>query len=103
MSAGMSCSLRNLILLPQTECPSFGFLCTVYPYGNIIPYASFSGFLGGSAVKNLLAMQETRVQSLGGEDTLEEGMATHSMENPMDRGAWCALVQRVAKSQTGLN
>ena len=29
-------------------------------------------------VKNPLAMQETPVQSLGGEDPLEEGMATHS-------------------------
>ena len=29
-------------------------------------------------VKNLPAMQESRVQSLGWEDTLEEGMATHS-------------------------
>ena len=29
-------------------------------------------------VKNLLAMQETQVQSLGQEDPLEEGMATHS-------------------------
>ena len=29
-------------------------------------------------VKNLPAMQETWVQSLGGEDTLEKGMATHS-------------------------
>ena len=28
--------------------------------------------------KNLLAMQETWVQSLGWEDPLEEGMATHS-------------------------
>ena len=29
-------------------------------------------------VKNLPAMQETRVQFLGREDPLEEGMATHS-------------------------
>ena len=29
-------------------------------------------------VKNLPAMQETQVQSLGGEDTLEKGMDTHS-------------------------
>ena len=39
------------------------------------------GFPGGSAVKNLPAMQEpqeTLVQSLGQEDPLEEGMATHS-------------------------
>ena len=36
------------------------------------------GFPAGSAIKNLLAIQETQVQSLGGEDFLEEGMATHS-------------------------
>ena len=30
-------------------------------------------------VKNLPAMQETQVQSLGGEDPLEKGIATHSM------------------------
>ena len=36
------------------------------------------GFPDGSAVKNLPAMQETRVPSLGGEDPLEEGVATHS-------------------------
>ena len=36
------------------------------------------GFPGGSAVKNLPAMQETQVQSLGREDPLEKGMATHS-------------------------
>ena len=36
------------------------------------------GFLSDSMVKNLPAMQETQVQSLGQEDPLEEGMATHS-------------------------
>ena len=36
------------------------------------------GFLGGSAVKNLPAMQEKQVQSLGQEDPLEKEMATHS-------------------------
>ena len=36
------------------------------------------GFPGGSAVKNLPAMQETGVRSLGQEDPLEEKMATHS-------------------------
>ena len=39
------------------------------------------GFPSGSAVKNPPAMQElqkTWVQSLGEEDPLEEGMATHS-------------------------
>ena len=33
--------------------------------------------VGGSAVKNLPAMQETWVQSLGWEDPLEEQMVTH--------------------------
>ena len=39
------------------------------------------GFPGGSVVKNPPAMQEiqeTKVRSLEGEDSLEEGMATHS-------------------------
>ena len=36
------------------------------------------GFPGGSAVKNLLAVWETWVQSLGWEDPMEKGTATHS-------------------------
>ena len=35
-------------------------------------------FHGGTVVKNLPAMQETQVQSLNQEDSLEKGMATHS-------------------------
>ena len=56
-------------------------------------------------VKNLPAMQETWVQSLGREDPLEKGVATRSsilQENPMDRGAWQATELGVAKSQTRL-
>ena len=55
-------------------------------------------------VKNLSAMQETWVQSLGWEDPLEEDMVTHSgilaWRVPTDRGAWQAAVHGVAKSQT---
>ena len=36
------------------------------------------GFPGGSAVRNLPAVQEMRVWSLGQEDPLEKGLATHS-------------------------
>ena len=36
------------------------------------------GFPIGSVVKSLPAMQKSPVQSLGWEDLLEEGMATHS-------------------------
>ena len=52
-------------------------------------------------VKNPPAMWETWVQSLGWEDPLEEGMATHSSilawRIPMDRGALRATVHGVAK------
>ena len=58
-------------------------------------------------VKNLPAMQQTWVQSLGWEDLLEKGMATHTSilawRIPMDRGAWRAIVHGVAKSQTPLS
>ena len=37
------------------------------------------GLPGGSVVKNLLAVQETQIQSLGWEDPLEEEMTTHSI------------------------
>ena len=54
--------------------------------------------------KNLPAMQETVVQSLGWEDPLEKRMATHSnssQENSMNRGAWWAvIIHGVTKSQT---
>ena len=39
---------------------------------------SFQVFLVAQMVKNLPAMQETQVQSLGQEDPLEKVMATHS-------------------------
>ena len=48
-------------------------------------------FPDGLVIKNPLAMQETRVRSLGREDPLEKEMATRPsipcLENPMDRGA----------------
>ena len=39
---------------------------------------TFMSFLSGSMVKNLSAMQDTQVPSLGQGDSLEKGMATHS-------------------------
>ena len=56
-------------------------------------------------VKNLPAMQETRVQSLGWEHTLEKGKEGNLLqyscpENPMDRGASWAIAYGVAKSWT---
>ena len=53
-------------------------------------------FLIAQLVKNLPAMQEAWVRSLGQEDPLEKEMATHSSilawRIPMDRGSWWATV-----------
>ena len=63
-------------------------------------------FPGGAAVKKLPTMQEIQemgVPSLGQEDLLEKGMATHSSilvwRIPVDRGPWWATVHEVAESE----
>ena len=57
-------------------------------------------------VKNLPTMWETWVRSLGQEDPLEKGMATHASilawRISKDRGTWWATVYGVTKSQTQL-
>ena len=56
--------------------------------------------LVAQTVKNLPAMQKTCLWSLGWEDPLEKGVATHSSIlawNSMDTGAWRATVHGVAK------
>ena len=54
--------------------------------------------------KNPPAMWETWVQSLGWEDPLEKGMATHisilAWRIPTERGAWRAAIHWVTKSRT---
>ena len=65
-----------------------------YIFNNYWPSSAITkGFPDSSNGKNLLAMKETRVQSLGSEDLLEKRMATHfnkyfCLVNSMDRGAW---------------
>ena len=55
-------------------------------------------------VKNLPAMWETWEQSLDWEDSLEEGLATHSSilawRSPMERGTCWSAVSGVTKSDT---
>ena len=54
--------------------------------------------------KNLPAMQETRIRSLGQEDPLEKGngnpLQQSRLENPINREAWQATVLGVAESDT---
>ena len=55
-------------------------------------------------VKNPPAMRETWIRSLGWEDPLEKGKATHTSilawRIPMDRGAWRVTVHGVEESDT---
>ena len=83
-----SCSVRQIPFF-------FFFFLTFYfvlEYSWLVP------------TKNLPAMQETRVHSLGLENPLEKGMETDSSilawRIPMDKGAWQATVHRVTKSRT---
>ena len=71
------------------------------------PLWYFGASLVAQMVKNPPALQASWVRSLGWEDSLEVGMATHSStlawRIPMERGAWWATVHRVAKSWTRLS
>ena len=59
--------------------PMFMHLNTLlyFMHLNILLYL-FMGFPDDSVVRNLPVMQETQVQSLSGENTLEKRMATYS-------------------------
>ena len=71
----------------------------------------------GDSIKNVPVIQETWVRSqetrvrsqetLGWEDPLKKGMATHSnilaWRNSMDKGAWWAIVHEISKSWTRLS
>ena len=69
--------------------------------GHPLQYSSAS--LVAQMVKNLPAIWETWVQSLGQEYRLEKGMPTHSSilawRIPMDRGAWWVTVHGVAQTK----
>ena len=65
------CTLYRPVSASPTKCCS----CSTC----LNPYSSPGGApLVAQMVKNLPAVQETLVQSLGQEDSLQEGMATHS-------------------------
>ena len=60
---------------PSVDIPELGskYFCSLCSFSECL------GFSGGSdSKKNLPAIQETWVQSLGWEEPLEEGMASHS-------------------------
>ena len=86
--------------------PNFNLCNYLLTHVHAFTLGILSASLVAQMVQNLPAVQEIRVQSLGWDDTLEKGMATHStscLEKSMDRGAWWATANGITKSQTWLN
>ena len=90
------CWLHGKLTLPRLKLTSG-------PENTTVDFiVAMAGFLAQMA-KSMSAMWEPWVQSLGWEDSMEEGMAAHSSivawRISMDRGAWWATVHGVTKSQ----
>jgi len=92
-------------LLNADFCVSYEYMGSdwFFPCHEINIYS----FPGGSAVKNLPAMQETQFWAQSQEDSPGEGngypFQYSCLENSIDREAWQATVHGVSKSQTRLN
>ena len=82
----------------ESDCLNSNSSITIY---NVYGFTHFDSLVA-QRVKIPPAMQETRVWPLGQEDPLEKEMVTHSSilawKNPMDGGAWWAMVHGVTKS-----
>ena len=113
-------SIVPLSFIPETSLKCFvtyhrGISFCLVPYqpfwilsfGEFLRWYSKRASLVTQTVKNPPAMRETWVPSLAWEDSLEEGMTTHSSilawRIPMDEGAWQATVHGVTKSWTRLS
>ena len=74
-----------------------------YNNTNILYIITNGASLVAQTVKNLPAMQETQVQSLGQEDFLQvhgNPLQYSCLENPMNRGDWWSIVHRIAELDT---
>ena len=60
-----------------SSCSERGLLCCDAGASIVVASLVAGAFLVAQTVKNLAAMQETWVRSVGWEDPLEKGMATH--------------------------
>ena len=66
------------VIFPTVYCESLHSFPNYYFSETIFDVVLERAFLAAQMVKNLPAMQETWVRSLGQVDTLEKRMATHS-------------------------
>ena len=95
--------IRKPNLGPQPGFVNKVLLSTAMPICLRIVSSCCWACLRAQTGKNLPAIQETWVQSLGQEDPLGRGMATHSSilawRIPWTREAWQVAVRGVARSQ----
>ena len=86
---------------PALHCPLVSTLGGIF-----VPVCCYCCLVAMSGLPWRLSGKESAVQSLGQEDPLEEGMATHSSHLawriPMERGAWWATALGVTKIQMWL-
>jgi len=80
----------------------WGYSGVTFDSALLATHSSIPGLLVAQLVKNLPAMRETWVQSLGWEDPLEKGKATHSSNSGLENFMAC-IVHGVAKGQTQLS
>ena len=92
---------RNQTCISCGSCIEGGFFYLWATGETLSPYNTIYLYLIAQLVKNPPAMQETPVQFLGWEDSLEKGKATHFSILAW-RMPW-TIVHGVAKSRTGLN
>ena len=90
------------------HCGCFGFFVAVFCSVLVFAMQLMGSSLVAQRLKRLPSMQDTWVRSLGWEDPLEEGMATHSsilsyLKNPHGQRSLAAIVHGVTKSQTRLS
>ena len=75
-----TCEVFQMFTVESALSGSAGCMSMSYQLSNIISITLYThrDFLVAQTVRNLPAVQETQVQSLGWEDPLEKGMTTHS-------------------------
>ena len=91
----------SVLEIPLLQVSFYGLGSILYSKTSILG----RGLSGGSVIKNLPTMQETRVRSLGQEDPLEKGMAIH-LSTLASRIPWTeepGELQSIASHRVGHN
>ena len=97
---------RNLLIVTLVSISSLSSHTHTHTHTPRKPVYHFGGAsLVAQMVKNLPTMQDTQVCSLGEEDTLEKGMATHSciLPSPRIQGKPCHLHEKASRETDSQN